>query len=185
MSLPESIHLEIVTPEQRLVNEVVDEVVLPGSEGSLGVLPGHTPLLTTLGIGELMYRRGTARRFLAIAWGFAEVLPDRVSVLAEIAERAEGIDRERALKARDRAGTADLDLWRRRFAIGSTDDADAIMRRCAEDAAALPRCPRCGDDEDGGRMVNDKCNVCGHRQQDEDDENEIAEPDIERKIHEA
>ena len=80
---------------------------------------------------------------------------------------------------------AALDLWRRRFAIGSTDDADAIMRRCAEDAAALPRCPRCGDDEDGGRMVNDKCNVCGHRQQDEDDENEIAEPDIERKIHEA
>ncbi|MEK7836488.1 MAG: F0F1 ATP synthase subunit epsilon, partial [candidate division NC10 bacterium] len=103
MPLPESIHLEIVTPEQRLVNEVVDEVVLPGSEGSLGVLPGHTPLLTTLGIGELKYRRGTTRRFLAIAWGFAEVLPDRVSVLAEIAERAEGIDRERARKARDRA----------------------------------------------------------------------------------
>jgi F-type H+-transporting ATPase subunit epsilon len=103
MPLPESIHLEIVTPEQRLVNEVVDEVILPGSEGSLGVLPGHTPLLTTLGIGGLTYRRGATRRHLAIARGFAEVLPDRVSVLAEIAERAEGIDRERALKARDRA----------------------------------------------------------------------------------
>lgn len=103
MPLPESIHLEIVTPEQRLANEVVDEVVLPGSEGSLGVLPGHTPLLTTLGIGELMYRRGTTSHRVAIAWGFAEVLPDRVSVLAEIAERADGIDRDRAMKARDRA----------------------------------------------------------------------------------
>jgi len=103
MPLPESIHLEIVTPERRLVSEVADEVVLPGSEGSLGVLPGHTPLLTTLGIGELTYRRGGDRRYLAIAWGFVEVLPDRVSVLAEIAERAEGIDRERAAAARDRA----------------------------------------------------------------------------------
>ena len=103
MPLPESIHLEIVTPEKRLANEVVDEVVLPGSEGSLGVLPGHTPLLATLGIGELMYRRGATRHRLAIAWGFAEVLPDRVSILAEIAESAEGIDRDRALKARDRA----------------------------------------------------------------------------------
>jgi len=101
--LPQSIRLEIVTPEQRLVNEVVDEVVLPGSEGSLGVLPGHTPLLSTLGIGWLMYRRGDLRRYLAIAWGFVEVLPDRVSVLAEIAERAETIDRERARKARERA----------------------------------------------------------------------------------
>jgi F-type H+-transporting ATPase subunit epsilon len=103
MPLPESIHLEIVTPERRLVSEVADEVVLPGSEGSLGVLPGHTPLLTALGIGELTYRRGGDRRYLAIAWGFAEVLPDRVSILAEIAERAEGIDRERAAAARDRA----------------------------------------------------------------------------------
>ena len=103
MPLPESIHLEVVTPERRLVNEVVDEVVLPGSEGSLGVLPGHTPLLTTLGIGWLMYRRGDLKRYLAIAWGFSEVLPDRVNVLAEIAERAEAIDRERARKARNRA----------------------------------------------------------------------------------
>jgi F-type H+-transporting ATPase subunit epsilon len=103
MPLPQSIHLEVVTPEKRLVSEVVDEVILPGSEGSLGVLPGHTPLLTTLGIGELVYRRAGARRYVAVAWGFAEVLPDRVSVLAEIAERAEGIDRERAAAARDRA----------------------------------------------------------------------------------
>ena len=103
MPLPESIHLEVVTPDKRVVSEVVDAVVLPGSEGSLGVLPGHTPLLTTLGIGELAYSRGGAKGYVAIAWGFAEVLPDRVSVLAEVAERAEGIDRERAARARDRA----------------------------------------------------------------------------------
>src|SRR6266581_4289097 len=123
MPLPESIHLEIVTPEQRLVSEIVDEVVLPGSEGSLGVLPGHTPLLTTLGIGELVYRRGGVKRYVAIAWGFAEVLPDRVAVLAEIAERAEGIDRERAARARDRAlkrlreRTADTDFKRAQIAL--------------------------------------------------------------------
>src|SRR2546422_5937969 len=99
MPLPESIHLEVVTPDTRVVSEVVDAVVLPGSEGSLGVLPGHTPLLTTLGIGELAYSRGGAKGYVAIAWGFAEVLPDRVSVLAEIAERAEGIDRERDRKS--------------------------------------------------------------------------------------
>src|SRR5439155_1298686 len=103
MPLPESIHLEVGTPGKRVVREVVAAVVPPGSEGSLGVLPGHTPLLTTLGIGELTYSRGGAVRYVAIAWGFAEVLADRVSVLAEIAERAEGVDRERAARARDRA----------------------------------------------------------------------------------
>src|SRR6266568_7249000 len=123
MPLPESIHLEVVTPDKRVVSEVVDAVVLPGTEGSLGVLPGHTPLLTTLGIGELTYSRGGARRFVAIAWGFAEVLPDRVSVLAEVAERAEGIDRERAARARDRAlkrlreRTADTDFKRVQIAL--------------------------------------------------------------------
>ena len=103
MPLPTSIHLEVVTPDKRVVSEVVDEVVLPGSQGSLGVRPGHTPLLTTLGIGELVYRRGAEKRYVAIAWGFAEVLPERVNVLAEVAEKAEGIDRERAARARDRA----------------------------------------------------------------------------------
>lgn len=103
VGLPQAIHFEVVTPEERLVSELVDEVVLPGSEGYLGVLPGHTPLLTALGIGEIMYRRGGARRYLAVAGGFAEVLGDRVSVLAEIAERAEEVDRGRAEQARDKA----------------------------------------------------------------------------------
>ncbi len=95
--------LEVVTPERRIVSEMVDEIVLPGSEGYLGVRPGHAPLLSALGIGELSYRRGDRRHHLALTWGFVEVLPDRVSVLAEIGERAEEIDRERAERARDRA----------------------------------------------------------------------------------
>jgi F-type H+-transporting ATPase subunit epsilon len=101
--LPEAINLDIVTPEKRLVSLAVDEVVLPGTEGSMGVLPGHAPLLTGLDVGELMYRRGQVRHYLAVARGFAEVLGDRVTVLAEIAERAEEIDRARAERARDRA----------------------------------------------------------------------------------
>lgn len=100
---PEAIALDIVTPDRRLISIAVDEVVLPGSEGSLGVLPGHAPLLTALSVGELMYRRGQERHYVALAWGFAEVLSDRVSVLAEIAERGEEIDRPRAELARDRA----------------------------------------------------------------------------------
>jgi F-type H+-transporting ATPase subunit epsilon len=101
--LPEFLNLDIVTPEKRVVSLQVMEVVLPGSEGSLGVLPGHAPLLTGLAVGELMYRTGTMKHYVAVAWGFAEVLPERVTVLAEIAERGDEIDRERATAARDRA----------------------------------------------------------------------------------
>jgi F-type H+-transporting ATPase subunit epsilon len=101
--LPASIHLDVVTPDRKLVAEAVDEVILPGVLGSLGVLPGHAPLLTALGIGELAYRRGAERRYLSLAWGFVEVLAGRVTVLAEIAERAEEIDRDRAQRARERA----------------------------------------------------------------------------------
>jgi len=101
--LPEALDLDIVTPEKRLAMLKVDEVVLPGTEGSLGVLPGHAPLLTGLDVGELMYRRGQERHYVAVAHGFAEVLGDRVTVLAEIAERAEDIDQDRAQRARDRA----------------------------------------------------------------------------------
>jgi F-type H+-transporting ATPase subunit epsilon len=101
--LPEFLNLDIVTPEKRVVTQQVQEVVLPGSEGSLGVLPGHAPLLTALAVGELMYRTGTTKHYVAVAWGFAEVLPERVTVLAEIAERGDEIDRERAAAARDRA----------------------------------------------------------------------------------
>ena len=94
--LPEKLTLEIATPERRVLQETVDEVVMPGALGYLGVLPGHAPLLTSLSVGELMYRKGGERRYLALAWGFAEVLSSRVIVLAETAERAEEIDLPRA-----------------------------------------------------------------------------------------
>lgn len=103
MALPTKLTLEVVTPERSLVNEQVDEVQLPGSEGYFGVLPGHTPLLATLQVGELWYRIGQEKHYLAVAFGFAEVLPDRVTVLAQIAERPEDIDVPRAEAARKRA----------------------------------------------------------------------------------
>jgi F-type H+-transporting ATPase subunit epsilon len=101
--LPESIALEVVTPDRRVVQEAVEEVQVPGSQGYLGVLPGHTPLMTELGIGMLSYRKGTSTYYLTAIGGFVEVLADRVIVLAEKAERAEEIDVERAQKAMARA----------------------------------------------------------------------------------
>ena len=103
MALPTKLTLEIVTPDRSLVTDQVDEVELPGSEGYFGVLPGHTPLLASLSVGELWYRVGQEKHFLSIAFGFAEVLPDRVTVLAQIAERAQDIDIERAERAKKRA----------------------------------------------------------------------------------
>src|SRR6187397_2503400 len=96
MALPTKLTLEIVTPDRALLREEVDEVVVPGSQGEFGVLPGHTPLLSTLKIGELWYRQGQEKHYLAIAFGFVEVLPDRVTVLARIAEREQDIDIARA-----------------------------------------------------------------------------------------
>ncbi len=101
--LPDKIQLDIVTPERGVVSEAVDELVLPGSEGYLGVRPGHAPLLTTLTVGAIEYRKGKERSFLSVSWGFAEVLPDRVAILAETAEKAEEIDVERARRAQERA----------------------------------------------------------------------------------
>jgi F-type H+-transporting ATPase subunit epsilon len=123
MALPTKLLLEIVTPDKSIVREDVDEVELPGAEGYLGVLPGHTPLLTTLQVGELWYRTGTDKHYLAIAFGFAEVLPDRVTVLAQIAERAQDIDPERAEAAKRRAEermaarVPDVDFERARIAM--------------------------------------------------------------------
>jgi F-type H+-transporting ATPase subunit epsilon len=88
MALPSHIDLQIVTPDRLLVREQVDEVEIPGSEGYFGVLPGHTPMLASLAVGELWYRQGQDKTYLAIAFGFAEVLPDRVTILARLAERA-------------------------------------------------------------------------------------------------
>jgi F-type H+-transporting ATPase subunit epsilon len=123
MPLPTTIDLEIVTPDRLLVREQVDEVEIPGAEGYFGVLPGHTPLLAALAVGEMWYRKGQDRTYLSIAFGFAEVLPDRVTILARLAEKAEEIDPERAEAARQRAeerlahAKADIDYDRARVSL--------------------------------------------------------------------
>ena len=103
MALPTSIELQIVRPDRLLVHEQVDEVEIPGSEGYFGVLPGHTPMLAALAIGEMWYRKGQEKTYLALAFGFAEVLPDRVTILARIAEIGHEIDIARAEEAFKRA----------------------------------------------------------------------------------
>jgi F-type H+-transporting ATPase subunit epsilon len=94
--MADTVQLEIVTPEKMIVKDVAEEVQIPGSGGYLGVLPGHAPLITELSAGELSYRNGGNTYRFSVAWGFAEVLPDRVTILAETAERAEEIDVPRA-----------------------------------------------------------------------------------------
>jgi F-type H+-transporting ATPase subunit epsilon len=113
--LPDAIQLIVVTPERQLLRESVLEVTVPGLEGQLGILPGHAPLMTELGIGELSYRTNTSSQpiVLAVISGFAEVLADRVTVLAETAERAEEIDLARAEAAKARA--------EKRLAAGDTN----------------------------------------------------------------
>ena len=115
--------LQVVSTDRSLVNEMVDEVEIPGSTGYFGVLSGHTPLLALLGVGELWYRKGAETRYLSIASGFAEVQPDHVTVLAQIAEYAHEIDVARAEAAKQRAEqrlaspTGDLDYDRARVAL--------------------------------------------------------------------
>jgi F-type H+-transporting ATPase subunit epsilon len=101
--MPDTFQLEIVTPERMMVKDSADEIQIPGSDGFLGVLPGHAPLITELSAGELSYRKGANTYRFAVAWGFAEVLPDRVTILAETAERAEEIDVNRAQADKKRA----------------------------------------------------------------------------------
>ena len=101
--MAERLTLELATPTRLVVSTEVDEVVVPGSLGYFGVLPGHAPLLATLGIGELTYRTGRDEHHVAVSGGFAEVRNDKVIVLADSAETPADIDRARAEKARDRA----------------------------------------------------------------------------------
>jgi F-type H+-transporting ATPase subunit epsilon len=123
MALPQHLSLQIVSGERSLVNERVDEVEIPGSEGYFGVLPGHTPMLAMLGVGELWYRQGTVTHYVSIAEGFAEVQPDRVTILAQIAESAADIDIARAEAAKRRAEERlarplmDIDSDRARIAL--------------------------------------------------------------------
>jgi F-type H+-transporting ATPase subunit epsilon len=119
-TLPEKIELQVVTPERHILSEDVDSLEMPGKDGYLGILPGHAPLLTEMGVGILSYHKGGETRYLTVMYGYAEVLPDRVIVLAEISERAEEIDAARASAALERAkadtpkagaGEAEWDEW--------------------------------------------------------------------------
>ena len=101
--MADTFQLEIVTPEKKVVDTAAEEIQSPGKNGYLGVLPGHAPLITELAVGEVTFRAAAKQERLAVAWGFAEVLPDKVTILAETAERPSEIDVERARKAKERA----------------------------------------------------------------------------------
>jgi F-type H+-transporting ATPase subunit epsilon len=121
--MSDTFQLEIVTPTRLLVKEAAEEAQIPGATGYLGILPGHAPLITELGVGEITYKSSGATHTLAVAWGFAEVLPDKVTILAEAAERPQEIDVARAQKAKERAeerlksNAADVDYARAEDAL--------------------------------------------------------------------
>jgi F-type H+-transporting ATPase subunit epsilon len=123
VAIPSHVQLQIVSADRPLVNESVEEVQVPGADGYLGILPGHTPLLATLQVGQLWYRQGQEKHYLSIAFGFVEVQPDRVTILAQIAEKADEIDLARAERAKRRAEdrlarpTLDMDFERARIAL--------------------------------------------------------------------
>jgi F-type H+-transporting ATPase subunit epsilon len=101
--MPDTFQLEIVTPVKLLVSESAEEAQIPGASGYLGILPGHAPLITELAVGVITYKSSGATHNLSVAWGFAEVLPDKVTILAEAAERPQEIDVARAQEAKERA----------------------------------------------------------------------------------
>jgi F-type H+-transporting ATPase subunit epsilon len=113
-TMADTFELEIVTPEKMIVRDVAEEMQIPGKNGYLGILPQHAPLITELAVGEITYRNGNITHHLAVAWGFAEVLPDKVTILAETAERAEEVDVSRAQAAKGRAEG--------RLVAGNTED---------------------------------------------------------------
>ncbi len=123
MPLPTHIRLEFVTPERAIVHDEVDEIELPLAEGYAGLLPGHAPLLAALQVGEMWYRKGAERTFVFLAGGFVEVVGDRVSILAQVAEKADDIDVARAEAAKRRAEeilarpTSEMDMARARIAL--------------------------------------------------------------------
>ena len=123
MAIPSSIRLRFVTPERALVHEEVDEIQLPGEEGYFGVLPGHAPLLAVLRPGEIWFRKGNVKEYAFVDGGFAEVLPDTVSILAQVAERAGDIDLARAEAAKRRA--------EEKLALAASMDIDVELERLA------------------------------------------------------
>jgi F-type H+-transporting ATPase subunit epsilon len=104
--MAETFQLEIVTPEKMVVKDVAEEMQIPGKNGYLGILPGHAPLITELAVGEISYRKGGQTYYLSVAWGFAEVLQDKVTILAETAEKPQEIDVKRAQESKQKAEEA-------------------------------------------------------------------------------
>jgi len=121
--MADTFQLEIVTPEKMVVREVAEEMQIPGKAGYMGILPGHAPLISELAVGEITYRNANITHYLSVAWGFAEVLPDKVTILAETCERSEEIDVKRAQAAKQRAdqrlssGSTDVDYTRAASAL--------------------------------------------------------------------
>jgi F-type H+-transporting ATPase subunit epsilon len=121
--MADSFQLEIVTPERLVVKDRAEEMQIPGKNGYLGILPGHAPLITELAVGQISYRSGSQTHYLCVAWGFAEVLPDKVTILAETAERGADVDCARAQEAKKRAekrlssGDAEVDVPRAQNAL--------------------------------------------------------------------
>ncbi len=122
--MAETIQLEIVTPERLVVNDTAEYIEIPGKTGYLGVLPGHAPLITEIAAGEINYKSGVAIKRLAVTAGFAEVLPNKVTILAETAEKAEEIDVSRAQAAKQRAEEA-----LRQAGAGGSAEAQAALQR--------------------------------------------------------
>ena len=122
--MADTIQLEIVTPERLVVQEAVEYIELPGKSGYLGVLPGHAPLITEIATGEISYKIGDQLKWLAVAAGFAEVLPGKITILAETAEKKEEIDLSRAQAAKQRAEDA-----LKSAGPGGNADAQAALRR--------------------------------------------------------
>ncbi len=121
--MADTFQVEIVTPEKMVVKDVAEEMQIPGKNGYLGILPGHAPLITEMAVGEITYRNNGYTHHLAVAWGFTEVLSDKVTILAETAERPEEIDARRAQEAKQRAeeylksGNPDVDYSRAQVAL--------------------------------------------------------------------
>jgi F-type H+-transporting ATPase subunit epsilon len=123
------LQLEIVSPERRAYTDEVDMVIVPGIDGQLGILPHHTPLISALGVGELRIKKGGTEQSLLISGGFVEVRPDKVIVMADLAEHSDEIDEAKAVEARKRAEAE----------LGETKDPVDIARVRASLQTALMR----------------------------------------------
>jgi F-type H+-transporting ATPase subunit epsilon len=136
--VPNTFQLEIVTPSRLLVKEAAEEAQIPGASGYLGILPGHAPLITELAVGVITYKASGATHTLSVAWGFMEVLPDQVTILAETAERPNEIDTERAQKSKERAeqrlksNNPEVDYTRAEDALQRAETRLAVAKDVAE-----------------------------------------------------